>query len=191
MEYSSIKLTKIYDMQEELEFKKAYLKIVEFLNTWIHGSYMKGVFDFVRDNQLSKKNNRSVGKFILKAIDNYPIKEHHLTREEKLDFQEWVQINGLMEIIKEEILNHAQELLKLKKLEYDLKKLPLNSNRGSLYYSKEDLQNAKKLLNEFADKMNFKEMEKEAEEAEFKADFLQVFAFKTLMETAKRQEWAM
>lgn len=39
--------------------------------------------------------------------------------------------------------------------------------------------------------MNFKEMEKEAEEAEFKADFLQVFAFKTLMETAKRQEWAM
>ncbi|HEC1284771.1 TPA: hypothetical protein RY080_001535, partial [Campylobacter upsaliensis] len=119
MEYSSIKLTKIYDMQEELEFKKAYLEIVEFLNTWIHGSYMRGVFDFVRDNQLSKKNNRSVGKFILKAIDNYPIKEHHLTREEKLDFQEWVQINGLMEIIKEEILNHAQELLKLKKLEYD------------------------------------------------------------------------
>lgn len=44
MEYSSIKLTKIYDMQEELEFKKAYLEIsgiFKYLDTWF--LYERGI----------------------------------------------------------------------------------------------------------------------------------------------------
>lgn len=44
MEYSSIKLTKIYDMQEELEFKKSLFRnsgIFKYLDTWF--LYERGI----------------------------------------------------------------------------------------------------------------------------------------------------